>query len=108
MRSWWPIPAYELDDKRLLGEHLELHTMNSVILNNKKGYSKHPETLRWVGHTKAMKRRHDEIESEMKRRGMKPKSPMKFIESDADTNPGFWESLEIMKEKLKLKQASKV
>jgi hypothetical protein len=24
MRSWYPIPAKELDNKRLLGEHLEL------------------------------------------------------------------------------------
>lgn len=104
MRSWYPIDVKELDNKRLLGEHLELHTMNSVILNNKKGYSKHPETLRWKGHTKAMKRRHDEIESEMIRRGMKPKSPMKCIETDCDDSPGFWEPLEVMVKKLKDKQ----
>lgn len=104
MRSWYPISVKELDDKRLRGEHAELHCLNSVILNNKKGYSKHPETLRWVGHTKAMQRRHDEIEAEMLRRGMKPKSPMKCIETDSDGPPKFWEPLEVMIKKLRDKQ----
>ena len=103
MRSWYPIPASELDNKRLLGEHAELHCMNSVILNGRKGYSKHPETLRWKGHTKAMKRRHDEIEHEMLKRGMKPKSPMQFDTRDNEDSPGLIEPLEVMKTKLKQK-----
>jgi hypothetical protein len=77
--------------------------MNSVIINNKKGYSKHPETLRWKGYTKFMKRRHDEIEQEMRNRGMSPKSPIAFIETDLDVPPQLIEPLEIMKEKLRKK-----
>lgn len=100
MRSWYPIPAKELDNRRLLGEHNELHAMNSVIINNKKGYSRHPETCRWRGHTKAMKKRHDEIEEEMRLRGMKPKSPLPFLEEDSEDFPGLIEPLVVMQEKL--------
>ncbi len=106
MRSWYPIPAKELDNKRLLGEHLELHTMNSVIMKNLKGYSRHPETLRWKNHTKFMKVRHDEIEQEMRNRGMKPKSPLTYKETDCELPPKLIESLESMKNKLVIKQSN--
>ncbi len=40
-----------------------------VITQNKKGYSKHPETLRWVGKLKAMYLRHEKQVKEMENRG---------------------------------------
>ncbi len=70
----WDLPPTVLCRNHLLGEHLELHAMWSVIVNNKKGYSKHPETLRWVGKLKALYLKHDEIVKEMKERGYKHKS----------------------------------
>ncbi|MBC8145706.1 MAG: pyrimidine dimer DNA glycosylase, partial [bacterium] len=75
MRSWWPVAAIKLDNKRLLGEHNELLIMARSICGLSKGWKNHPETKRWVGHSKAMKARHDEIAEEMVRRGMNHKSP---------------------------------
>lgn len=48
MRIWDINPGY-LNRQSLLGEHRELHGVVSIIVNNKKGYSRHPETIRWVG-----------------------------------------------------------
>lgn len=108
MRSWWPIPASELDRKRLLGEHNELLIMARAIFGlNKGGYKNHPETKRWIGHSKAMKQRHDEIAEEMVKRGFNHKSPWPdncINPDDTDEFPKtFWESLDVMKEKLKKK-----
>ena len=45
--------------------------MWSVIIQNKKGYSKHPETIRWIGKLKALYLRHNQQVNEMKsRRGI--------------------------------------
>lgn len=52
----------------LSGEHREIHAVWNIIYKNKKGYSKHPETLRWRGKLDALKMRHDMIVSEMKTR----------------------------------------
>ena len=40
-----------------------------VITNNKKGYSLHPETLRWKGKLKALFLRHEKPVHEMNLRG---------------------------------------
>ena len=42
----------------------------------KKGYSRHPETLRWRGRLEALKVRHDLLVSEMRLRGYKHHSPV--------------------------------
>ncbi|MEI6326856.1 MAG: pyrimidine dimer DNA glycosylase/endonuclease V [Candidatus Roizmanbacteria bacterium] len=68
MRIWDISPSF-LCRKHLLGEHRELHAIWSVITQNKKGYSKHPETIRWVGKLKALHMRHQELVNEMKKRG---------------------------------------
>ena len=65
--------------KHLLGEHVELHSIASIILNKKEGYSKHPETKRWRGHVWALRMRHSLIVSEMKLRGYNHKSPIRYI-----------------------------
>ena len=65
----WDISPKKLCRQHLLGEHRELHAIWAVLSQNKKGYSKHPETLRWKGKMKALYKRHNELVLEMKRRG---------------------------------------
>ena len=72
----WDISPSKLCKNHLLGEHRELHAMWTVITENKKGYSKHPETLRWKGKLKAMYIRHEEIVKEMNFRGYNHHSPL--------------------------------
>lgn len=72
----WDISPKLLCRNHLLGEHRELHAMWAVITENKKGYSKHPETLRWIGKLKAMYFRHEKLVSEMKSRGYNHQSPL--------------------------------
>ncbi|NIM13795.1 MAG: DUF1722 domain-containing protein [Candidatus Aminicenantes bacterium] len=75
MRIWDVNPGY-LNRQSLLGEHREIHGLFSVIHHQKKGYSHHPETLRWYGKMTALKRRHDLLVSEMLLRGYQHRSPM--------------------------------
>lgn len=75
MRIWDVDPGY-LNRQSLLGEHRELHGIVSIISNNKKGYSKHPETLRWVGYGWALKQRHKLLVAEMNLRGYNDQSPV--------------------------------
>ena len=72
----WDIPIEKLCNKHLLGEHRELHAIWSVIVNNKKGYSNHPETLRWKGKLKALYLRHEKLVKEIEIRGFNHKSPL--------------------------------
>ncbi|MGY5150181.1 MAG: pyrimidine dimer DNA glycosylase/endonuclease V [Candidatus Nitrosopumilus sp. bin_68KS] len=75
MRIWDISPRY-LCRNHLLGEHRELHAMWVVITEKKKGYSMHPETIRWKGKLKAMYLRHEELVKEMVSRGYSHKSPL--------------------------------
>ena len=77
MRIWDINPGY-LNDKSLLGEHVELHGLVSILKNNKKGYSHHPETKRWSKYHWAIKKRHQLLVSEMKLRGFNHKSPIEI------------------------------
>jgi len=86
MRIWDINPGY-LNNLSLLGEHRELHGIVSIIRNNRKGYSKHPETIRWKGYEWALGRRHALLVSEMKLRGIKDHSPL-----DLTSNNGRWPS----------------
>jgi hypothetical protein len=108
MRSWYPIPTQMLDRKRLLAEHNELLIMARTIAGLSKGWANHPETNRWRGHSKAMKKRHDECAEEMVRRGFKHRSPWpeELINSNEteDYPVALVEPLEIMIQKLKEKQ----
>lgn len=75
MRIWDISPGY-LNRQSLLGEHRELHGIVSIIRNHKKGYSKHPETLRWVGYGWALRQRHKLLVAEMSLRGYADRSPV--------------------------------
>ena len=108
MRSWYPIPALCLDSKRLLGEHNELHCMWNVITLGKKGYSKHPETIRWKRYLPALVERHEEIVQEMLERGFNHKSPLtidmySYVSLFTDSfvfYPETIEPIEVMRKKL--------
>ena len=75
MRIWDISPGY-LNRQSLLGEHRELHGIVSIIVNKKKGYSNHPETVRWVGYGWALKQRHRQLAAEISLRGFAEKSPV--------------------------------
>ena len=84
MRIWDINPGY-LNNQSLLGEHRELHGIVSIIVNKKKGYSRHPETLRWVGCEWALKMRHELLSAEMAFRGFNEQSPV-----TADSAEHIW------------------
>jgi hypothetical protein len=72
----WDVPPKKLCRAHLLGEHRELHAIWSVIVNGKKGYAHHPETLRWKGKLKALYGRHEALVVEMSDRGYQHRSPL--------------------------------
>lgn len=84
MRIWDVSPGY-LNRQSLLGEHRELHGLISILVNGKKGYSQHPETLRWVGFGWALRMRHQQLSQEMKLRGYKDNTPVTL-----EDNAGQW------------------
>jgi hypothetical protein len=75
MRVWDVDPGY-LNRHSLLGEHREIHAILSIVTNDKKGYARHPETLRWKDRLGALKHRHDLVVSEMQLRGYRHHSPV--------------------------------
>ena len=84
MRIWDINPGY-LNRQSLLGEHRELHGIVSILVNGRKGYSRHPDTLRWVGYGWALRKRHQMLAAEMSLRGFTDKTPV-LIRSGR----GFW------------------
>lgn len=72
----WDIDAGFLNSQSLLGEHRELHGIHSIIKNGKSGYSRHPETLRWIPYLPALLTRHELLVEEMKLRGFNHQSPL--------------------------------
>lgn len=91
MRVWDINPGY-LNRQSLLGEHRELHGIISIYLHGKKGYSRHPETLRWAGCSWALRQRHQQLAAEMKLRGYCDRSP---VPEDFAENAGTWPGLYI-------------
>lgn len=84
MRIWDVSPGY-LNRQSLLGEHRELHGIVSILVNGRRGYARHPETLRWVGHGWALRQRHALLAAEMALRGYTDRSPVAL-----DDNPDAW------------------
>ena len=72
----WDLSPTKLCRPHLLGEHRELHAIWSILTQNKKGYSLHPETIRWRGKLKALYMRHEELVKEMHERGYNHHSPL--------------------------------
>lgn len=100
----WDIEPNRLCRNHLLGEHRELHAIWSIIINNKKGYSLHPETIRWNGKLKALYFRHEKLVQEMNLRGFNHNSPLeKKLATGKSQQKVFIDSperqLEILKKK---------
>jgi hypothetical protein len=72
----WDIPPKCLCRQHLLGEHRELHAIWKILIENKVGYSKHPETIRWKGKLRALYLRHEQLVVEMTKRGYKHNSKL--------------------------------
>jgi len=101
----WDLPPDILCRQHLLGEHRELHAIWTVITKKKKGYSRHPETLRWVGKTLALYRRHDRLVKEMIRRGYHHHSPLdKRLATGYSRQNNFVDSPERQRKILKSKK----
>lgn len=91
----WDIPPDKLCRQHLLGEHRELHAVWSILTQGKKGYAKHPETLRWQGKLKALFLRHDRLVGEMIKRGIAHKSPLsEALATGASTQDEFVDTRE--------------
>jgi len=78
MRIWDIHPGY-LSQKSLLGEHSEIHALYSILSDHRKGFSNHPETLRWSGNLNSLIMRHELIAKEMILRKIKHQSPISFL-----------------------------
>ena len=72
----WDLDPSALCDRHLLGEHRELHAIWSILTTGKRGYARHPETLRWRGRLAALYVRHEAEVAEMSRRGFRHASPL--------------------------------
>lgn len=72
----WDVPPSILCRAHLLGEHRELHAIWTVLSQNKTGYARHPETIRWQGKLAALYLRHEALVTEMTRRGYNHASPL--------------------------------
>ena len=72
----WDVDPELLCRKHLLSEHRELHGLWNILVHNKRGYSQHPETKRWVGKQKALYNRHELLVAELHRRGYNHASPL--------------------------------
>ncbi len=77
MRVWDIHPGY-FSDHSLLGEHVEIHALYSIISGGKDGYSRHPETKRWMENLNQLVFRHNLVVKEMFLRGFKHNSPLQF------------------------------
>lgn len=111
MRIWDIDPGY-LNRQSLLGEHRELHAIVSIIVNGKKGYSKHPETLRWIGCGWALKQRHQLLASEMALRGFTDKSPVAMRTSHGIWPEGYidepFRQFQILREKYREREKGRI
>lgn len=72
----WDVDPSELCRAHLLGEHRELHGLWNILTLGKRGYSLHPETLRWVGKLAALYLRHEALVAEMTARGYRHTTPL--------------------------------
>ncbi len=81
VRVWDVHPGY-LSRQSLLGQHVEIHGIYSIITQGKKGYACHPETMRWREQLGRLRQRHALTVSEMCHRGFRHKSPLHEVAGD--------------------------
>jgi Pyrimidine dimer DNA glycosylase len=81
----WDVDVRLLCDRHLLGEHRELHALWTVQTEGKRGYARHPETLRWRGRLAALYARHEAQVAEFERRGFRHGSPLDRVHATGET-----------------------
>jgi hypothetical protein len=99
MRVWDVEPSC-LCRQHLLGEHRELHGLWNILTKHegKGGYSHHPETVRWVGKTKALYLRHEALVKEFTNRGYSHHTPLdKSLAKGKATQDAFIDSIATQK-----------
>lgn len=102
----WDVSPKLLCRKHLLAEHRELHGLWNILTIHKGrgGYSRHPETLRWVGKLKALRNRHELLVHEFKSRGYRHLSPLdKKLAQGKSKQDVLIDSIKTQKENLKNK-----
>jgi len=102
----WDIHPQHLCRNHLLAEHRELHGLWNILTKHKRkgGYSRHPETLRWVGKQKALYSRHQALVKEFTRRGYKHRTPLdKKFATDSGSQKIFINTIKEQKVILKQK-----
>jgi hypothetical protein len=88
-----------------LAEHKELHAIWTILTQERKGYSNHPETRRWKGKLKALYLMHEKIVKEIQKRGYQHKSPLKLeLATGNDTQSEYVDSIKKQKEILRNKK----
>ena len=92
----WDVPPRQLCRQHLLGEHRELHGLWNILVvhGGEGGYARHPETLRWVGKTRALFHRHELLTAEMARRGYQHHSPLVGVATGARVQDVFLDAPE--------------
>jgi hypothetical protein len=110
VRIWDISPGY-LNRASLLGEHRELHGLASIHINNKKGYSRHPETIRWKNYLPALAMRHELLVAEMRFRGYQHHSPLP-IEAGTEKWPDYLDEpatqIKLLREKYIDKESGRI
>ncbi len=100
----WDIEPRVLCKNHLLGEHRELHGLWNILTQDKTGYRKHPETMRWEGKLAALFARHDALVLEMTRRGYRHGSPLDpELATGSSVQDAFIDSIEGQRKLLRAK-----
>lgn len=104
----WDIPPDNLCRQHLLGQHREIHAIWNVITKNKRGYSKHPEVLRWKNHLMSLYFEHELTALSMLERGYNHNSPINLDDCIDMIKPSgisidYVNTVEEQKQLLKLK-----
>jgi hypothetical protein len=73
MRMWYGVEPFELCDRHLLGEHVEMHMLAGTLLRGRsiRGYVERGLVVPGL-----IRRRHDDLAKEIVRRGMRHCSPL--------------------------------
>jgi hypothetical protein len=108
----WDLSPGYLNRQSLLGEHRELHGIHAILANGKTGYSRHPETLRWVDARAGLALRHAQLVAEMRLRGYVDRTPVGTPDGSRRWPRTFvtepWDQVLLLRRKYKGKAAGRI
>ena len=92
----WDIAPGKLCRKHLLGEHVELHALWTILTEDRQGgWANHPEARRWRGRLRALYNLHGEIVAEMARRGYRHNTPLdEALATGESTQTEVWQPVD--------------